>query len=127
MPKDKRSRNRAAWVSSKSISLDITPSVIPRRESLTNSSVNDSGPRGTPNIWILTVGVIGTLEIGLSSLQSGSSQDHSHFWGFKTRPSGSPPALRISHTFSSNSGLPTIPPSSMYHSETQAEAPQFDQ
>src|SRR5947209_19704568 len=113
MPKDKRSRNMAAWVSSKSISLDITPSVIPRRESLTNSSVNDSGPRGTPNIWILSVGVIGTLEIGLSSLQSGSSQDHSHFWGFKTRPSGSP-SFKDFHTFSSNSGLPTIQPSSIY-------------
>src|ERR1700677_4993663 len=95
MPKDNRSKKIAACVSSNSISLDITPSVIPRRESLTNSSVKEAEPSGTPKIWILSVGVIGTPAIGLSNLHSGSSQDHSHFFGFNSRPKGGPPSTKF--------------------------------
>src|SRR5690242_1794169 len=43
-----RNKKRAACVSSNSISFSITPVVISRSESLTNSSVNDAEPRGTP-------------------------------------------------------------------------------
>ena len=96
--KDNRNKNIAACVSSNSISLLISRTKKFAQQTSQQIPENQQGHHR----WD-------------SEHQCARSQDHSHFLGFRTRPSGSPPTFRISHTFFSNSTLPTIPPSSMYH------------
>src|SRR6185437_11893558 len=82
---------------------------------------NSSLPKGTPSIWISEKGTTLTwasapapttwMEQGF--LLCGSSHVHSHFEGFKCRPSAGPLVFMRSQACKSCSSVPMMPPSSI--------------